>query len=201
MYREFTAPWHLLQKNLTVICDLRSCNELLSSHSFMVPVTAWGIPRALCGCRARVEMVDCARNMLWLQIPRGAASMAQKQLSFSSSPLKCFCLFPQDWMNRILPSAGSLQLSVFCCFFLKERTLMPNAKVAVGEIGNQLSCNFVWLYQPWPWQNEEFPETLRKGLSHSQCHRRAGQEAERMRWVKLGVSLMSGKRLEGERGG
>lgn len=64
---------------------------------------------------------------------------------------------------------------------------MPKKRAAVGGIENQLSCNCVCLYQPWPWQNEEFPETLRKGLSHSQCHRRAGQEAEKERGEVRGV--------------
>lgn len=41
----------------------------------------------------------------------------------------------------------------------------------------------------------------RKGLSHIQCHRRAGQEAVKRERVRVGVSLVSGKRLEGERGG
>lgn len=62
-------------------------------------------------------------------------------------------------------------------------------KAAVGEIEDQLSCNCVCLYQPWPWQNDEFPETLRKGLSHSQCHRGAGQEVEKERRGEIrGVS-------------
>lgn len=63
---------------------------------------------------------------------------------------------------------------------------MPNKKAAVGEIENQLSCNCVCLYQPWPWQNEEFPQTPRKGLAHSQRHRGAGQEAEKEWWGEIG---------------
>lgn len=65
---------------------------------------------------------------------------------------------------------------------------MPK-KAAVGQIENQLSCNDVCLYQPW--QNEEFPETLKKGPPHSQCHRRAWQEAEKERWGEIrGVSRL-----------
>lgn len=62
---------------------------------------------------------------------------------------------------------------------------MPKKESGSGEIENQLSWSCVCLYQPWPWQDEEFPETLRKGLSHIQCHTRAGQEAEKERRGEL----------------
>lgn len=77
-------------------------------------------------------MADCARNMLWLQVPRGAAIVAQQRLGFSSSPLNCFCLFPQDWMNRILPPLALCSSQVF---FKKKRKDI-NAKKESGSGGN-----------------------------------------------------------------
>lgn len=45
------------------------------------------------------------------------------------------------------------------------------------EPAELLGCKLcVFFYQPWPSQNEEFPEMLRKVLSHIQGHRRASQK-------------------------
>lgn len=59
--------------NLTIICDLRSLNELLSLYSFMAPVITCRISSTRCASGAERnykplkclwEMVDCAKNML-----------------------------------------------------------------------------------------------------------------------------------------